>query len=67
MFSTQEAGCSQRRLQQSVVMWVWCHALELVGKKALAKAQAGSYDEKATRAKIESLIADNKVWWLRLA
>jgi glutaredoxin 3 len=31
------------------------------GKKALAKAQAGSYDAQATRAKIENLITDNKV------
>lgn len=31
------------------------------GKKALAKAQAGSYDETAVRAKIESYIQDNKV------
>jgi hypothetical protein len=31
------------------------------GKKALAKAQAGEYDAAATRAKIQGLIADNKV------
>ncbi|WIA15661.1 hypothetical protein OEZ85_002287 [Tetradesmus obliquus] len=31
------------------------------GKKALAKAQAGEYDEKAVRGKIEGLIKDNKV------
>jgi hypothetical protein len=31
------------------------------GKKALAKAQAGQYDEAATRAKVEQYIADNPV------
>ena len=31
------------------------------GKKALAKAQAGAYDEAATRAKIEQYIKDNSV------
>eukprot|EP00775_Hariotina_reticulata_P004876 gene4876-5121_t len=31
------------------------------GKKALAKAQAGDYDQAAVRAKIEGMINDNKV------
>jgi len=31
------------------------------GKKALAKAQAGDYDQAAVRAKIEGLLKDNKV------
>jgi len=32
------------------------------GKKALAKAQAGAYDEAATRAKIEQYINTIR-WW----
>jgi hypothetical protein len=31
------------------------------GKKALAKAQAGQYDEAAVRSKINGMIADNAV------